>query len=213
DVKPVLFRQDFAIPAVKATGLTLEILETAEHKVPVTGIRNLWIQVKRSDEFKKKVKPLLNLGVLMKYPLGQGGVIVNEMQVAEKEITNENRAKQKTILSVLMRNLGAKRAALPKVALEHPSDWPQWRGPNRDNTSPETGLALDWAEMPPAELWRINVGPGYASFVVAGERAYITGCNLFRGEDTIWCLDAENGRVIWRYSFTGDLVEEFGKEN
>jgi hypothetical protein len=89
EVKPILFRQDFAIPAIKATGLTLEILQTTDHKVPVTGIRNLWIQVKRSDEFKKKVKPLLNLGVLMKYMIGQGGIIANQMQILDKEITEE----------------------------------------------------------------------------------------------------------------------------
>ncbi len=211
EVKPDLSRQDFVIPAVKATGLILEILETTDHKNPVTGIRNLWIQVRRSDAFRAKVKPLLNLGVLVKYPVGAGGIVVNEMQILDNEITADNRSKQRAILAVLMRNLGARRLPPPKVALGNPSDWPQWRGPNRNNTSPETGLALDWTETPPTELWRTNVGPSLASLVVAGDRVYATGCDLKRGEDAVWCLDAATGSVLWRYAVPGDLSDEYGK--
>ena len=75
------------------------------------------------------------------------------------------------------------------------SDWWQWRGPNRDNTSPETGLALDWTKTPPTELWRVNVGRAIASLVVAGGKVYASGADLKKGEDSIWALDAETGRA------------------
>ena len=93
------------------------------------------------------------------------------------------------------------------------SDWWQWRGPNRDNTSPETGLALDWTKTPPTELWRVNVGRSIASLVVAGGHVYASGVDLKKGEDSIWALDAETGRVIWRYPFPCDVPAEYGSES
>ena len=92
-------------------------------------------------------------------------------------------------------------------------DWWQWRGPNRDNTSPETGLALDWTKTPPTELWRVNVGRSIASLVVAGGHVYASGVDLKKGEDSIWALDAETGRVIWRYAFPCDVPAEYGSES
>ena len=92
-------------------------------------------------------------------------------------------------------------------------DWWQWRGPKRDNTSPETGLALDWTKTPPTELWRVNVGRSIASLVVAGGHVYASGVELKKGEDSIWALDAETGRVIWRYAFPCDVPAEYGSES
>ena len=93
------------------------------------------------------------------------------------------------------------------------SDWWQWRGPNRDNTSPETGLALDWTKTPPTELWRVNVGRSIASLVIAGGQVYASGVDLKKGEDSIWALDAETGRAIWRYAFPCDVPAEYGSES
>ena len=33
------------------------------------------------------------------------------------------------------------------------ADWPNFRGPNRDGISPETGINLDWSGKPPKTLW------------------------------------------------------------
>ena len=33
------------------------------------------------------------------------------------------------------------------------TDWPQWRGPNRDGISEESGLLSQWPESGPARLW------------------------------------------------------------
>ena len=105
DVNPgtMLYRQDFAIPDIQANGVTLEILDMLDPQ-GITGIRNLWIQVKRTDDFNRKVHPLLSIGVLNKYPMGQGGIIVNEMNSSSDE-SADNRQKQATLLGVLLRNL------------------------------------------------------------------------------------------------------------
>ena len=41
-------------------------------------------------------------------------------------------------------------------------DWPHWRGPNRDGTSPED-TGWERGAWPPREQWRANVGAGFTS--------------------------------------------------
>ena len=55
-------------------------------------------------------------------------------------------------------------------------DWLQWRGPGRANLSVETGLYTQWSEDGPPLAWMAeDLGSGYASVTVAGDRAYTTG--------------------------------------
>lgn len=53
------------------------------------------------------------------------------------------------------------------------ADWPQWRGPNRDEHSTETGTQAQWPDAGPNRLWvNDDVGLGYAGFAVVGETLY-----------------------------------------
>lgn len=55
-------------------------------------------------------------------------------------------------------------------------DWPQWRGPNRDGISNETGLLRKWPEGGPKLLWEITgLGIGYSSVAISGGRLYTMG--------------------------------------
>ena len=73
----------------------------------VVGIDNFSLKVKRSPEFYARVKPLLNIGGLMKYPQGQGGVVLCQLNVPKEEQAYENVPKRQRILTVLLRHLGA----------------------------------------------------------------------------------------------------------
>jgi outer membrane protein assembly factor BamB len=56
------------------------------------------------------------------------------------------------------------------------SDWPQFRGPNRDGKSTEKGLLTAWPEAGPKLLWSVQgVGQGYSHVSVANGLAYVTG--------------------------------------
>ena len=77
------------------------------HQQSVVGIDNFALKVKRSPEFYAKVQPLLNIGGLMKYPQGQGGVILCQLNVPEREQAFENAPKRRRIVSMLLRNLVA----------------------------------------------------------------------------------------------------------
>ena len=47
-------------------------------------------------------------------------------------------------------------------------DWPQFRGPELDGRSAETGLLVNWPEAGPPVLWRVDIGEGYSGISVSG---------------------------------------------
>ncbi len=55
-------------------------------------------------------------------------------------------------------------------------DWPQYRGPNRDDVSTEKGLLQQWPEGGPKLIWTCeNAGVGYSGPSVVGDRYYTLG--------------------------------------
>ncbi|HTN74369.1 MAG TPA: PQQ-binding-like beta-propeller repeat protein, partial [Pirellulaceae bacterium] len=75
-------------------------------------------------------------------------------------------------------------------------NWPQWRGPNRDEKSTETGLLKDWTNQPPKLLWQSEgFGAGFASIAVVGDVIYTTG-QKDDGQYVI-AAKAEDGKVLW----------------
>lgn len=84
------------------------------------------------------------------------------------------------------------------------ADWPIWRGPTHDGISAEK----DW-QLPsePKTLWQAEVGLGFSSFVVSGNRVLTTG--HADGQDTVWCLDAVTGSVLWKHSYPADLGDKY----
>ncbi|MBY0525407.1 MAG: PQQ-like beta-propeller repeat protein [Gemmataceae bacterium] len=56
------------------------------------------------------------------------------------------------------------------------ADWPQYRGPNRNDISAETGLLSAWPKEGPPLLWTYsNLGVGYSGPAVIGDHLYTTG--------------------------------------
>jgi outer membrane protein assembly factor BamB len=66
--------------------------------------------------------------------------------------------------------------SLVLVAPAAADDWPQYRGPNRDDVSRETGLLDEWPKEGPQLLWTYSeAGIGYSGPAVAGDRYYTIG--------------------------------------
>jgi outer membrane protein assembly factor BamB len=87
-------------------------------------------------------------------------------------------------------------------------DWPQWRGPNRDGVSGETGLLISWPEKGPKQLWQAKATAGYSSLAVAGGRGY---CLLQDGqEEAAVCWDAESGQELWRFPYSCEYKNSQG---
>jgi len=83
------------------------------------------------------------------------------------------------------------------------NDWAQWRGPNRDGISSETGLMSQWPEEGPAIAFRTKgLGSGMASLVIADGKIYTIGNS--DGNTHVLCLKQSDGSLIWKTPFTPD---------
>ena len=82
------------------------------------------------------------------------------------------------------------------VAALHAADWPQWQGPDRTRHSKETGLLKAWPAGGPRVIWTANnLGNGYGSMAVAGDRVFLQGA---RGNDSlVIALNRADGREVW----------------
>ena len=77
------------------------------------------------------------------------------------------------------------------------SDWPQWRGPERNGKSTETGLLKQWPAEGPKLLWQVNdLGDGYSTPAVAGKRIYVMS-NVGMENEFVQARSTEDGKVIW----------------
>jgi outer membrane protein assembly factor BamB len=84
------------------------------------------------------------------------------------------------------------------VKIQSPSerDWAQWHGPNRDNLSTETGLLKSWPSGGPKLLWSVkNLGAGYGSVALKGDRIYVQG--TIGSNSVVFALNRADGKQIW----------------
>jgi outer membrane protein assembly factor BamB len=83
-----------------------------------------------------------------------------------------------------------------QAAAQAGANWPQWRGPNRDGISKETGLLKQWPAEGPPLVWKAaGAGRGYSSFSVANGKLYTMG---LRGErEFVVAFDIATGKEAW----------------
>lgn len=76
------------------------------------------------------------------------------------------------------------------------ADWPQFRGPNRDGVSKETGLLKAWPTGGPPLAWTFDkAGAGYSGPAIVGDHLYLAGA---RGEsEYVIALDTKAGKELW----------------
>jgi outer membrane protein assembly factor BamB len=79
------------------------------------------------------------------------------------------------------------------------TDWPWWRGPNRD------GIA-DAHQTPPLKwsseknvLWKSPVpGRGHSSPIVVGKRVFLTTADEAAQVQSVLCFDHDSGKLVWK---------------
>lgn len=87
------------------------------------------------------------------------------------------------------------------------TDWPQWRGPNRDGISKETGLLKVWPDGGPKVVWKSPIGDGYSAVSISQGRIYTMDSK--GQEEYVVCLDQTSGKELWRTKT--DAVFESGQ--
>src|SRR5688572_11574524 len=88
----------------------------------------------------------------------------------------------------------------------HASDWPQWRGVNRDGKAASPAISSLPKDVKP--VWKLPVGPGFSAPVVANDKlVYLDEQN---GKEVAHCLDANSGKPIWNTPFADSAGDEWG---
>ncbi len=87
------------------------------------------------------------------------------------------------------------------------ADWPNFRGPNHDGISGESGLNTDWKEKPKV-LWEHEIGAAYSSFASVGDRVYT--CGTADKKQVLFCLNAATGNVEWSHPFEKEYRDSMG---
>ncbi len=79
-------------------------------------------------------------------------------------------------------------------------DWPQYLGPDRNNTSPQKGILRSWPASGPELLWTAKIGPGFGGPVIKDGKVYLLDRDDKTG-DIMRCFDFNNGKELWSYSY------------
>jgi outer membrane protein assembly factor BamB len=88
------------------------------------------------------------------------------------------------------------------------AEWPEFRGPRRDGRYDAAPIRTEWPPSGLPLLWKQPVGLGYASFVVAGGRAFTI--EQRRQQEVVAAYDVATGRELWTNAWDGEFRETMG---
>ena len=77
-------------------------------------------------------------------------------------------------------------------------DWPQWRGPARDGVVPSFQVPESWPDSLTPQ-WEIEVGLGYATPVLVGDRLYVFSRQS--DDEVMMAVDPRSGDTLWETTY------------
>jgi outer membrane protein assembly factor BamB len=88
--------------------------------------------------------------------------------------------------------------------LAHAADWPQWRGPDLNGTSPEKNLPLKWSQEENI-TWKLPVTSRSGSTpIIWGDYIFLMDADSdFSGNLEVWCVDRNKGQILWKRPLGG----------
>ena len=94
---------------------------------------------------------------------------------------------------------GAAAAVIATACISLAGDWPQFLGPGRNSTSPETGILRSWPASGPEILWTVPVGRGYGGPVVKDGEVYVLDRDDAVG-DELRAFSLADGKPLWSFA-------------
>jgi outer membrane protein assembly factor BamB len=81
-------------------------------------------------------------------------------------------------------------------------DWPGWRGPRGDGTSPDANPPVEWSTTQNIR-WKTPLpAPGNSTPIVLGQRIYITQATEKGAQRSVMCFDRASGKELWSKSIS-----------
>ena len=91
------------------------------------------------------------------------------------------------------------------LATAYGNDWPQWMGgPQNNGCWREEGILTRFPASGTVVKWRASIGPGYSGPSVANGSLFVMdlqNADASNSCERVLCLDAENGKIRWQYSY------------
>ena len=81
-------------------------------------------------------------------------------------------------------------------------EWTQWRGPARDGVVSGKNVPAAWPESL-KRSWRVEVGEGYSSPVVAGGRAFVLARR--DPEEIVIAINLADGKLAWQQKYQAEF--------
>ncbi|MDX1931796.1 MAG: glycoside hydrolase family 2 TIM barrel-domain containing protein [Capsulimonadales bacterium] len=173
-IRPALTGKEFL---VRITGWV------AAKEPAVVGIDNLRLKAQRSPEFYRTTHPLLNIGALMRYDRGSGGIVLCNILFQDTEAVPENLRKKRNILATLLRNLkapiGGGATVIAGAALNYaPIEIGKWATQFRDERGWFGDRAFTFKDLPtgrqtfagvPFSVYRFATSPVPDAIMLKGD--------------------------------------------
>ena len=150
---------------------------------------------------------------------GSGRRIVIEHVDAERRIRSIEEDRLHESLSYAPpqeQELAPAPGAMAKPASERPIEqpeqngnhWTQYRGPGRAGIYAQGPINTEWPPEGPPELWRQQVGGGYASMIVADSLVFTI--EQRRQREVVAAYRLEDGHQVWEHSWRSRFSESMG---
>ena len=81
-------------------------------------------------------------------------------------------------------------------------EWTQWRGPARDGSVSTKNTPAVWPESL-KQSWRVEIGEGYSSPVVAGGKVFVHGRK--DPEEIVASINLADGKVLWQQKYQAEF--------
>jgi len=91
------------------------------------------------------------------------------------------------------------------------ADWPEFMGPQRDQTSPETGLLAAFPPGGPKLVFEKQVGTGYSAPSIRGDVLVVH--HRVGGEEIVEACSAATGATLWQHKYPSAFRDPFGYNN
>ena len=181
-----------SFPPRQASQVTLRFIDwEPSSKASIIGVNNLWLRVDNGDAYRAMVQPLANIGVLVKYRMGQGGIILNQFRIPAQDEIDARRAKdgkpaleridlnlaeKRHVIGQMLRNLGVPfvtRAPLARSLSLAENNWLFPSGAVITRTVPFA--AAEAYRFPMTVAWSCHVNGAVAG---SGEQTFTTAADL-----------------------------------
>ncbi len=90
-------------------------------------------------------------------------------------------------------------------------NWPNWRGPNGDGTSPETNLPTNWDSITNVVWKSVVPGVGHSSPIIWEDKLFTVSALPGSQEKILLCYNNKNGELLWQKTVVKGALE--GKHN